>query len=70
MAVNFNDDTWKYVSTKIEESIKKQTEMCTNASTSYKEVLQAQAKIAALRTILNLPQVAQSLAATRGNNVN
>ena len=70
MAVNFNDDTWKFVETKVSEMLNNAISVCTDGNKSYKEVLQAQAKIAAYKSILNLPRVNEAIAATRGRNVN
>lgn len=64
MSVNFHDDTWKYVENELVKNIENMRAVCTNPAKSYKEVLVAQGGIQALKTILNLPQAAQALAAT------
>jgi len=65
--VNFNDDTWKYVEEKVKESLARYTSVCTSTDKTYKELLQAQGAIAALKTILSLP--GQIVSANRGKNV-
>lgn len=63
--VDFNSPTWKYIETEIAKSLDQQSSVCTNFDKSYKELLRAQGAVAAYKTVLNLPQIAQSIAATQ-----
>jgi hypothetical protein len=64
VALNFNDDTWKYVEQAINEQVEKRTAACVNSSTSYEDILRSQGAVEVLKTILKLPQTHQMLAAT------
>lgn len=64
MSANFNDETWKFVESELVKGIQNQTQVCTSGDKSYKDVLRAQGAIAALKNVLNLPQVLKQLAAT------
>lgn len=71
MAVNFNDETWKYVEALCEDSMKRQISLCIQPDTTWEQVLQARGQILALKGILNQPLNAQTLAANkRGNTSN
>jgi hypothetical protein len=64
VAVNFNDDTWKYVYEAITEQVAKRTAECVNSTTSYEDILRAQGAVEVLKTILKLPHTHNVLAAT------
>lgn len=64
MAVNFNDDTWKYVAALCEKGIAEQQSLCVQPERTWEEVLVARGKYLALKQILNTPQ---QLLATAAN---
>lgn len=65
MAVNFNDDTWRYIEAKLEERIKKQQSLLNDYGTSYKDLMRAQGATAMLRSLLIMPREFEQLAATK-----
>jgi len=65
VAVNFNDDTWRYIEAKLQEGLKKQQSLLHDYDTSYKDLLRAQGATTMLRNLLLLPQESLNLAATK-----
>ena len=65
MAVEFRGDTWLYVQAEIEKSIRNKTNVCITTGKTHEEIVAAQGAIEALKSILNLPQVYDTLAATK-----
>ena len=55
MTVSFENETWKFVEAQIDDVIRKRIAICTDSKSSYKDMLQAQGAIAALKTIKDLP---------------
>ena len=53
--VSFESETWKFVEARVDELLKHNVNICTDSKSSYKDMLQAQGAIAALKTIKDLP---------------
>lgn len=68
MTVSFDSETWKYVEDRLNKLLNQQKDVLSNYDSTYKDVMRAQGYTAALKTLLELPQTAKLIAATKPRN--
>ena len=66
MSVSFTSDDWKYIEDEMKTHLQKQRALMENSDKSYRQLLEARAKIEILKTLLDLPKFAQQISANRG----
>lgn len=67
MSVSFTSDDWKFTEDQIKDHLVKQRGLLENSGKTWRELIEARAKIEILKTLLDLPKfIAQQTSANRG----
>lgn len=66
MSVTFLTDDWKYTESAMKDHLVKQRALLENSGKTWRELIEARAKIEILKTLLDLPKFTQQTSANRG----